>query len=351
MGSRLAPLLAAASVLGLLVWLMATRHLPVDGGTPPPEAGPAAPRELPLLLPVGPAGGSAVPCAVPMRWRIAAVDPRLSLTPSEARAATAEAIALWERATGRSLFLLDSLEVSSDASEAYPIRFVRDEGQAGPEELRRIEAEYGAAEGELVAWQRELEARVEALSAEQAGHRETADAFGRRLDRHNETVLRWRERGGAPAEVIPELRGTERELERERLRLEEERLRLEALREELMADDAHLRVLVERHQARGDSLRRAYPLSRMEAGVYREGMQAGEGGGSALSREIRIHRFEGRNDLVRVLAHELGHALGLPHLSAAEALMAPEYGRATLAQAPTIHDSERDLLAALCRGR
>ena len=70
-----------------------------------------------------------------------------------------------------------------------------------------------------------------------------------------------------------------------------------------------------------------FPPTRVESGLYREAVRTQNGSVVSVSREIRIYRFDGRDDLRFVAAHELGHALGLGHSAAPDAVMSEEYGR------------------------
>ncbi|HSR42614.1 MAG TPA: hypothetical protein VLL48_10590, partial [Longimicrobiales bacterium] len=81
--------------------------------------------------------GSAVPCAVPLAWRVTDVDPRFELGERAAEDAVRAAAALWERAVGRELF-------PHEPGSGFPVRFDFDDRQALVQMRRRLEGELRA---------------------------------------------------------------------------------------------------------------------------------------------------------------------------------------------------------------
>ena len=330
-------LVAVLSVLGLILWLSLGR------GPEPAPVGPAAPVEETSGLQER-MGGSALPCAVPLAWRIARVDREFALGTEEVAGALAESMTLWEDAVGRRLF-------SSDSAGGHPVRLIHDERQARAEERGRLEAELQRTGDALETSRAGLAELEEAYARAAALQQQRVRELQRRTSVHNEAVRRWNESGDAPQEVLLELRAEETALQRERLE------QLDAEREvgALGARAQEARAALEREASeqgrRRAALEEAFPPTAVEAGVYREAARMEEGRVAAVSREIRIYRFDDRDDLVRILAHELGHALGLGHAGLAGALMSESYGKGGLPSgAPAVQPDDLEKLRERCPG-
>lgn len=250
--------------------------------------------------------GSAVPCAVPLEWRIADVDPRFELDEAAAETAVRDAADLWERATGRELF-------PHDPGGGFPVRFEFDDRQALLQVRRRLEEELQAEGESLEARREDLAALGERFQAARAEHQERLAAYEGRLEALNGEIRRWNERGGAPDSVRSRLRARVAGLEEERRRLERHRRELEEVQEWIAAATGNVNEEIRRRNRRAGAFQRASPVTAMEAGRYGETVTTQDGEVVSVRREIRVFRFDGREDLVTLLAHELGHALGLGH--------------------------------------
>jgi hypothetical protein len=286
---------AAVAVAALLAWLvLATSEAGDTGpsGTDGPGSvvdpqGGGADRE-PDGDPVASLDG---PCARPILWRIAAVDPRFGMDPDRAREAVEAAAKLWEEGAGRPLF-------RHDPDHGFPILFIHDERQARTRERQGLESALHHRGAELEAQLLALEEALQELKA----------------------------RGGSTGPG-----GGRDEVEKLRVRQADLTARLEAHRSEVaeVAD--------------------RFPPTPVESATHRLLALRGPDGTATLRHEIRVFRFDDDRDLVRILAHELGHALGLDHATAPGAVMSPEYGRREQESgAPTLSPADLQLLGEAC---
>ena len=319
MTTRLAPFAAFLLVLGFLTWMSSReRNASTLNGSGLEER----------LTPDGdvsslqePEVGSAVPCAVPLTWRIARVDDGFGLSTAEARAALQKAANLWEEALGRRLF-------PNDPIGGFPIRFVYDDRQARTQERGGLQELDEAAE-RLKARRAELDGMRERHHRMRSDHEHRLRDYRQRLAKHNATVRGWNESGDAGEEVLAELRASGTELESERRELNSLRAELEDLERRSRVDRDRFEQAVAEHKRRGRELEEAFPRVSVESGRYREVLQTRSGRIVSVTREIRIYRYDGLKELPLVVAHELGHALGLGHVAAPDALMSAQFDLAS----------------------
>lgn len=247
------------------------------------------------------------PCAEPITYSIGSFDRRFNLSQADFLKALTRAEAVWETPSQRELF-------SYAPEGGLTVNLVYDYRQQTTEELAEIEEDLLGGE----AAYRALETRYKRLKSEQSAlgtlYDQRLAEFEAKKALYDEHVEVWNESSRTSKDEFEAL-------ERERQALEIQSEALQALGREVNTKVAELNLMVDRLNTLGQNLNFEVEEYNAVGALRGETFAGGTYTSDREGERIDIFEFENMDTLVRTLAHELGHALGLEHVPDPEAIM------------------------------
>ncbi len=250
-------------------------------------------------------------CAEPLTYRLAEVDPRFGISKEELRNVIAEAAAVWEEIAPRRLF-------AYDPNGALGIYLRYDERQGTWEKRQEAERALEQARGRYDRLVQRHENREHELQTRRAVHESKVERVERMTVHHNQRVRAWND--GAierTSRLADQLEEEARQIARQQQRVEESLAEVERARERFNRTVREMNAKVEALNQQIDAFNQQFA----RGGGYNKGLYEQKTAEGRLVRSITVFQFHDRDDLRQVLAHELGHALGIRHVDDPAALM------------------------------
>jgi hypothetical protein len=256
----------------------------------------------PVLAPVSSQNLPAGNCNEPISWTIGSMDPRFDLTRNELIDLVHETTDLWSYAAGRNLFIFTPQQ--SDSILNINLIYSPQQNQFDQEEMladsiRTLQAEFFPKQ---VSYRNQMSLYRQALNK----YHDQLNRYNRAIELYNESLARVQSAGARTAREQERLNQFKTDAERIRPELDNSEMAAEREENRLIRLAEELNTLAD--QVNEMMFRQNRLLGNWTA--FKKGSYI-----NIVKRpRINIYQFDDPEQLKLVLAHKLGHALGIPHV-------------------------------------
>lgn len=265
-----------------------------------PELGNAVRSNVEIFL------GNA-PCQKPITYSLDSFDSRFNISKEDFLSAISAAAAVWDKASGKNLF-----QYSPDGN--LKINLIYDYRQEATDQLKNLGFKIDDTKSSYDALKAEYLSQKSAYDSANAALQSKIADFQTQKQKYDAEVAYWNGRGGAPKDVYDSLtaEGNNLKSEADQINADEDGLNKQAATVNAVVDALNLTA----HKI-NVTVQTFNKIGASTGEEFSEGLYIADTSGT----RIEVYQFNNRSQLIRLLAHELGHALGLDHVNDPNAIM------------------------------
>lgn len=234
------------------------------------------------------------PCVSPVTYKIGSVDSGFGLSNDKLKSSLESASKIWKSALGKDLFLYDK---NGDIT----VNLIYDNRQKTTQINSVLKADVEKTNKLAGSIKQEYETLMQDLEERKVTYNNILSAFVLKQEKYANQVDYWNNKGGAPEDIYNNLLSDKNELITEQRSLELKRLEINNLSDKINSFIERYNLLVKNANENINTLNQT------------AGQEFQEGTYDPNSKTINIYEFSTQDKLLRVLTHELGHALGVEH--------------------------------------
>lgn len=246
------------------------------------------------------------PCSRPIEYSLDRIDPGFGMSQAEFLSAIQEAEATWEQPTGLDLF---DHSVGGDLE----ISFIYDYRQQATDKLSELGGEIDSSRKSYELLRAQYKSQLASYNSLKAEIASLSSQYESKKRSYESRLKSWDPKKGSQSEYdslkkqADELNSLANQINAKRDQLNQLANSINSTVNLLNKMVADLNLDVAKYNQIGASTG-----SEFEEGVHIR---------DASGHRIEIYEFDNRDQLIRVLAHELGHALGMGHVEDEDAIM------------------------------
>lgn len=266
------------------------------------------------------------PCDSPIQYKIGKVDAGFGLSETKLKSTLVTASKIWAKPLNKDLF-------EYNKNGKLTINLIYDNRQKTTQTNSILKADVEKTNALAGSIKKEYGTLMQDLAVNKQAYNDELANFNAEQTKYSAQVDYWNAQGGAPADIYNNLTRARDDLIKAQQILEEKRLAINNSADKINSFIEKYNLLVANANQNIDVINQT------------AGQEFQEGNYDPNTNTINIYEFSTQDKLTRVLAHELGHALGIDHNSNSLSVMY------SLNKSNTLYLSKEDIigLKTICK--